>query len=58
MLSVHKKKEKEKQNNDLTVKLKSLEIRHMKFNDNDILNQISDTKQTLNNIYKKQVKKS
>lgn len=50
MWSARKKKEKEKQINDLTAKLKSLETRHMKYNDIDVLSQIRDTKQTLNNI--------
>ena len=55
--SARKKKEKEKQINDLTAKLKSLEIRHMKYNDTDVLNQIRDMKQTLNNIYESQIEK-
>lgn len=55
--SARKKKEKEKQINDLTAKLKYLEIRHMKYNDTDVLNQIKGTKQTLNNIYESQMEK-
>lgn len=55
--SARMKKYREKQINDLTAKLKSLESRHMKQNDTDVLNQILDTKQTLNNIYENQIEK-
>ena len=57
MWSARKKKEKEKQINDPTAKLKSLESRLMKQNDTDVLNEIQDTKQTLNNIYENQIEK-
>lgn len=55
MWSTHKKKEKDKQISDLTAKLKSLENRHMKYNDVDALKQIQHTKQILNNIYESQL---
>lgn len=57
MWSARKKKEKEKQINDLTAKLKLLEIRHMSYPEDDVQNQISDTKQALNNIYEIQMEK-
>lgn len=57
MWSALRKKEKEKQINDLTAKLKSLETRRMKYNDTDVLSQIRDTKKTLNNIYESEMEK-
>lgn len=48
MWSTDKKKEKDKQINDLTSKQKCLERRHMMGNDAGVLKQIQ---QTLNHIY-------
>lgn len=48
MWSSQKKREKEKQIKDLTMKLKSLEKQHVESNDTNTLNQIEDVKQTLN----------
>lgn len=44
-------KKKEKQINDLTTQLRSLESKHMECNEVEAFNQIQDTKQTLNNIF-------
>lgn len=54
MWSTHKKKEK--QINDMTTKLKSLERRHVD-NDADVLKQIQYTKQILNDITESQLEK-
>lgn len=55
MCSACKKKEKEKQINDLTVTLKSLENKHINYNDDNILKQIQNTKQILDNVYESQL---
>lgn len=57
MWSAQKKKKKERQIKDLIEKLKSLESKHMDYNDTSILNDIMETKPTLNNLYEKQVEK-
>lgn len=57
MWSAQKKKKKERQIKDLIEKLKSLESKHMEYNDISILNDIMETKPTLNNLYEKQVEK-
>lgn len=57
MWSAQKKKKKERQIKDLIEKLKSLESKHMDYNDTSILNDIMETKRTLNNLYENQVEK-
>lgn len=51
------KKEKSTQIKDLIEKLKSLENEHMEYNNINVLNQIQDTKQTLNNPHERQMEK-
>lgn len=57
MWSSMKKKERERRINDLTAELKSLEQKHMQNNNNDLLENIAEIKQTLNRAYEDQIEK-
>lgn len=57
MWSSIRKKEKEKQIQDMVIKLKCLEEEHMKTNNDNILKQLLCTRRTLNELYENQIEK-